>query len=97
MRSRAEQGFKKRCGALGTGNLQPYGATLWLYHQHKLEEAAALSFRIDRFSRGGEELAGGGKPPPKAIRQWRPFSRLRQQAGQEPGTAGRELGGRHRP
>jgi hypothetical protein len=80
-RSRAEQSFKKLCSPFGPYNLQPYGATIWLYRQHKSEEAAALPFRDNRLSRGGEEFAGGGKSPPKAIQDWHPFSRLRQQAG----------------
>lgn len=80
MMSRTKQGFQKLRCALRPGNLQPYWAAVWLYDQYKSEESAALPFRVHRLSGSSEELARGCESPPKAMWEWHPFSRLREQA-----------------
>jgi hypothetical protein len=72
------QGFQKLGGARRACNLQSDGATIWLYRHDKTQEAAALSFRVDRLSRCGKKCAGSCKPPPKTIWEGYLFNRLRQ-------------------
>jgi hypothetical protein len=79
--------------ALKARDLQPDRAPVWLNRQHKLEEATALSFSVNRFDCDCQKVAGGRKPPAETIAERQPFLRLRQQTRQEALTTSFYLSG----